>query len=408
MRCRICNNKNLKEFLSLGRSPLANKILAKEDLLSKEPTFPLELCFCAACGLVQLRHVVPPELMFREYPYVSSTTETFKEHFAKMAADVARISEARPGDLVVDIGSNDGLLLKSFQQMGMRVVGVEPASNIASLAIRDGIETVNDFFSEEVVKKIVQGKGKADIVTATNVFTHIDDIHAFARLVKDLMKRDGILVLEVYYLLSILENISFDMVYHEHLSYFTASTLDKFFRLMGMTVFRIEKVGSHGGSLRAYVQIQGGRFKVEESVGDFLATEVKAGMLEFQTYENFAKKIMKVRSDMLSFLDKAMAEGKRVVGYGAPAKATTLLCFCGVGPDKISYIVDENPLKQGKYIPGVHIPVVPPQILDRDVPDYVLILAWNFVDEILRKTQRFRSKETRFFIPIPKLTELGV
>lgn len=407
MRCRICHNNSVEEFLSLGATPLANHFLDQTEIGKKEQTFPLSLCFCSVCGLVQLGHVVPPSLMFREYPYVSSTTDTFRDHFSRMAKEVTNACEVEPNSLVVDIGSNDGILLKPFQRLGMRVVGVEPAANIAALARRNGIETVNEFFDKRVVEKIVETAGQAKIVTATNVFTHVDDIFGFVDSVKALLQKDGAFVLEVYHLLSILENMSFDMIYHEHLSYFTATTLNAFFQRAGMKIFRLEKVPTHGGSLRVYVEFPDGPFHTHNSVEELLSSEKKKGANEIHTYRAFAASVMNMKSGLVEFIDNARASRRRIVGYGAPAKATTLLCFCNIGIDKIPYIVDENPLKQGKYLPGVHIPILAPERLDQDTPDYILILAWNFVDEIMRKIRYHRARGTKFIVPIPRLKEVS-
>ena len=407
MRCRICHNNSLEGFLSLGATPLANQFLDLDEIDKKEQTFPLSLSFCSVCGLVQLEHVVSPSLMFAEYPYVSSTTDTFRDHFSQMAEEVTNVCGVGPNSLVVDIGSNDGILLKPFQKLGMRVIGVEPAANIAALARRDGIETVNDFFDKRVVEKIVKTAGQARIVTATNVFTHVDDIFGFVDSVKALLQKDGAFVLEVYYLLSILENMSFDMIYHEHLSYFTATTLNAFFQRAGMKIFRLEKVPTHGGSLRVYVEFPDGPFQTHSSVEESLSSEEKKGASDIHTYRAFAASVMNMKSGLVEFIDNARASGRRIVGYGAPAKATTLLCFCNIGIDKIPYIVDENPLKQGKYLPGVHIPILAPERLDQDTPDYILILAWNFVDEIMRKIRPHRARGTKFLVPIPRLKEVS-
>jgi len=401
-QCRICSNTELKTFLSLGKTPLANSFLSKDELAGKESTFPLELCFCPKCKLVQLTHIVPAEIMFKDYVYVSSTTLTFQLHFAKMAEDISKDFGLNENSLVVDIGSNDGLLLKGFQKMKVKTIGVEPAANIARLAEQNGIETINDFFNSSSVNEIIKRKGHADIAAAANVFAHVDNIREFAKNVKCLLKKDGVFIIEIQYFVDTLEKMNFDNVYHEHLSYFTLTSLKNFFERDGMKVFKAQRVNSHGGSLRVFVKKMEGKYETDDSVYSTLKYEKGLGIENFKTYEKFADSVNEVKTELIEYVDSIKSRGKNIAGYGAPAKGNTLLNFCGIGKDCIDYIIEDNPLKQGLFAPGTHIPVVSPSMLDEKTPDYVLILAWNFADEILKKTKKYAETGVRFIIPLPK------
>lgn len=402
MECRICGNYELKVFLSLGRTGLANNLLTAEELGNREETYPLDVSLCNKCKLVQLTTIVPPEKMFSNYLYVTSTTQTFKEHFGMMANYLTKMFGLGNKSLVVDIGSNDGLLLKGFKHNGVSVVGVEPAKNIATIANNDGIDTINAFFDEEVVNRILEMYGKADVVTANNVFAHIHNISKLVNNIKKLLKNNGVYIFEVHYLCSLMEKLTFDAIYHEHLSYYTLTPLVKFFKMHDMEIFRVELVSSHGGSLRVFVQKQNGQHKIDHSVIQMLEQEKKKGIGSYETYEKFAKKVYEFRKELTYLLQGIKENGKTIAGYGFPAKATTLLTFCGVGKDTIRYIVDDNPMKQGRFTPVGHIPIVGSRRLDEEKPDYIMILAWNFADEIMRKLDSYKKSGVKFIIPFPK------
>jgi len=402
MKCRICGNNNLKLFLSLGKTPLANSFLSKKDLRKEELSYPLELCFCNVCKLVQLTYVVPPEIMFKNYVYVSSTSNTFKIHFGKMAENISRSFMLNEKSLVVDIGSNDGILLKGFQKMNVQTLGVEPAKNVAKIAEQNGIETINDFFNANVAKQIIERKGQADIVTATNVFAHVDNIEEFTRNIKSLLKKDGIFVIEIQYLVDTIEKMTFDNVYHEHLSYFTLTSLNYFFNKHDMQVFDLQRVDSHGGSLRVFIKKVEGNQDINKEVNEIIKYENNMSIADLSLYQEFADEVYSVKEKLTSYIKDIKKRGKSIVGYGAPAKSTTLLNFCNIGAEYINYIVDDSPLKIGLYAPGTHIPVVDSKKLDEKKPDYVLILAWNFATEILEKTKKYANQGVKFIIPLPK------
>ncbi len=402
MKCWICGIEGVKPFLSLGETALANSYLSKEQLSKPERKFPLEVAFCGNCKLVQLTCVVPPELLFKHYLYVTSTSSTFKIHFTKYAEDVAREFGLGRNSLVVDIGSNDGLLLKGFQKSGVKVVGVEPAENLAELASRDGVETINDYFNSSVVDRILSSKGKADVITANNVFAHTTTIHDIAGNVKRLLKDDGVFIIEAAYFVNMLRDMTFDGIYHEHLFHYSLTPLDFFFRKSGMQIFRVQVVPSHGGSLRVFVKKAESHRPVDVSVAETLEKEKAAGIHDFKTYEGFARRVYKNREKLVRLVRELKSQGKSIAGYGSPAKATTLLSFCNLGSDVIDYIVDDSPLKQGLYLPGMHIPIVSSEMLDKRQPDYVIVLAWNFAEEILKKTKKYADAGVKFIIPVPE------
>ncbi len=402
MNCHICGSSEVKPFLSLGETALANSYLTEEMLAVPEKKFPLEVAFCGNCKLVQLTCVVPPELLFKHYLYVTSTSNTFRVHFTKYAEDVAREFSLGKGSLVVDIGSNDGLLLKGFQKSGVSVVGVEPADNLAELANKDGVETINDYFNDEVVDSLISSKGKADVVTANNVFAHTTTIHEIARNVKRLLKDEGVFVIEAAYFVNMLRDMTFDGIYHEHLFHYSLTPLDYFFRMEGMRIFRVQVVSSHGGSLRVFVKKAESNRAIDASVAEMLENEKKLGIHDFKTYEEFAGRVYINRDKLVKLVRSLKSQGKSIAGYGAPAKATTLLSFCSLGSDVIDYIVDDSPLKQNLYLPGMHIPIVSSEMLDRKQPDYLIILAWNFAEEIMKKTRNYAEKGVKFIVPVPE------
>ncbi len=399
--CQICGNKQLKKIISLGKSPLANNLLSEKEL-DKEELFPLELLHCNQCHLCQLSYIVPPERMFKHYVYLSSTTETFRKHFKEMAESIAKEFNLLPGSLVVDIGSNDGILLKNFQDLGMRTVGVEPAENIAADANKNGIKTIADFFNKETAGKILADEGKASLITANNVFAHVRDIQGVADNVKLLLNPQGILCIEVQYLLDTIKKLTFDNIYHEHLYYYSVISLKNLFERQGMEIFKVIHVDSHGGSIRVFVQKAGGLQPIDISVNKFIEEEKKEGLDKEEIYLDFAKKILAIKENLKEFIKKLKAENKKIVGYGAPAKATTLLNFCELKKNEISYIVEDNKLKHGLMVPGARIPIFSREMLDIDAPDYISIFAWNFADEILKNNAHYASKGVKFFIPVPE------
>ena len=398
--CRICHEEGLHTFLSFGSMPLANSFLREEQLSTPEHCFPLNVCFCDTCGLVQLGYVVDPDIMFRDYVYLTSASEPLKAHFAELAEEIIQGFDIPPRSLVVDIGSNDGTLLQSFKKLGMTVLGIEPAVNINKLAIQLGIETINDFFSERVARMIGTDLGQAKVITATNVFSHVNDLDDFLIGVSSLLANDGIFVIEVPYLVDLLDKMEFDTIYHEHLSYFAirplVSVLDEF----SMNIVKVERINVHGGSLRLYLQKSA--CSLSPSVLELLKLEEELKLDSLETYQKFTEKAGQIKESLLELLKSLKARGPTIVGYGAPAKGNVLLNYCKIGTDILDYLTDTTPFKQGLYTPGMHIPVFPESRFHSAAVDYALLLSWNYADAILQKEEAYRQAGGKFIVPIPK------
>ena len=390
--CRICASPNLKKYLDLGLQPLANS-------LGNHPTkYPLEVLFCEDCSLSQLSVVVNPDLLYKDYPYHSSVSKTFQKHCQAMAVELKQyFPDAEP--LIVDIASNDGCLLNEFKQEGYRVMGVEPAQNLVDSALTKGISTIKGYWGTEATALVPN----ADVITATNVFAHVDDIHSFLNGVRDKLRvySKGIFVLEVPYLPNLIEGNQFDTIYHEHLSYFLLSPLDKLFNSCGMQIFRVDKLAIHGGSIRIYSSPY--NYSIEGSYLDIIQEEKDKGYHFLETYLNFSNNVEFVKRELKELLYQLKLEGKKVMGYGASAKGVGLLNMCKIERDEIESVVDETPAKQGKTIPGLGIPIVGFDCFDVVEPDYIILLAWNFAKELIEKTPRHKERRGKYIIPIPKV-----
>lgn len=398
--CRVCKQKNLTKVLTLGPTPLANAFLSKKQVDIDESFFPLDVYFCNNCSFLQLGHVVSPEVLFNDYVYVSSTSKVFISHFEKFAKDIYKRFKLNSKSLVIDVGSNDGILLKPFKQLGTSVLGIEPAKHIAEVTRRQGIDTIPEFFSVKLAQKIVKEKGKTKIITANNVFAHIDDLDEVIKGLKILLDKKGVFIIEAPYLIDFLEKRYFDLVYHEHLSYWSVSSLITLFKRFNMEIFDVEKVEAHGGSIRVFVGIKG-VFKKEKNVEVFLNLEKKAKLRDKKTYLDYARKVSENKIELLSLLNSLKSQGKRIAAYGAPAKGNTLLNFFSIGTEILDYVVDDSSWKQGLYTPGKRIPVVSSKKMYEDKPDYMLILAWNFAQSIIEMHERYKAMGGKFIIPVP-------
>ncbi len=400
--CRYCDTPLGDPFLDLGAQPLANNLPRRQDADKSEFHCPLAVVKCPKCHLVQLTHSVPANLMFDEYLYVSSTTQTFRTHFAEYATDVRNRLPGKNNPLAVDIGSNDGLLVSCYDKAGMRGVGVEPAKNLAADANKRGVMTLNRYFGEETVREIIAKYGKADAISANNVFAHIDDIQSVARNVRELLADDGFFVIEFAYLATMLEQMFFDMIYHEHVCYIGVTALGFLMERFGMELFDITEVGTHGGSLRVFIQKQGGPRKRTALVDRFLQEEKEKGCLAEKVYKDFGARVLGFKEKLNGMIRELKKQGKSISGYGAPAKASTIINFCALTPREIDYIVDDNPLKQERLIPGRKISIVPSAHLNEHPTDYVIIFAWNFAREIIAKIEPLRGKGVKFIVPLPE------
>ncbi len=401
-RCLVCESFEVREFLDLRETALANEFLKKEDLAKPQPRYPLRVGFCHGCGHVQLKDRVPPGEMFTDYLYLSSASETLKNHLDELSAWVTRRYPLGPEDLVIDIGCNDGTLLKSFQRYGVRVLGVDPARNLAEYSKDSGIPRFVGFFNSSTADQIIGQWGRARVITATNTFPHIPELADFLRGIQTALAREGLFVIEAHYLADLLEQCAFDTVYHEHVSYWALGPMVRLLSPHGLQVVYADRQPIHHGQLRVVIQ-RVGEGKVHPAVTEMLDLEKRQGLGEFETYRQFAQKVLKIKESLRGTLLSLVGQGKRVVGYGAPAKGNTLLGFLEIGPDLLEYIVDKSPLKQGRYTPGHHIPVVPTERLLQDQPDFCLLLAWNFTDEILEQQAEYRRRGGKFILPVPEV-----
>jgi hypothetical protein len=401
-KCILCEQAHVEQFLDLGSTALANKFLSREELSTPEPKYPLKVGFCNACGHVQLMELVPPQAMFDHYLYVSSASDTLKNHLWDLSDEILKRYQLGADDLVIDIGCNDATLLHGFKRYGVRTLGVDPAQNLADLTCENGIERCTALFNSETAKEIISRWGKASIITATNTFPHIQDLPDFIRGIRAVLKPGGAFVIELHYLLDLVEQVAFDTVYHEHVSYWALGPMKQLFESNGMQIVDAERLPLHHGQLRVFVTHEG-KCQVTPRVNQILQTERDRGLARFETYERLADRAMIIKEDLHCTLTALRGEGKRVVGYGAPAKGNTLLSFLEIGPELLEYIADRSPLKQGLYTPGMHIPVVAAERLLADQPDYVLLLAWNFVEEVLDQQSEYRRRGGKFIIPVPEV-----
>lgn len=402
--CIVCNNENVEEFLDLGSTALANKFLTREETLKVEPAFPLKVGFCHDCGHVQLTERVPPHAMFDDYLYMSSASDTLKNHLYDLSDIVVEWGRLTSNDLVIDIGCNDATLLSGFKRHGVRVLGVDPAANLAELTRGNGIDRHVGFFTAESAQQIVKKWGHAKAITATNTFPHIPALRDFVTGIKTALAPGGVFVIEAHYLVDMLDQGAFDTIYHEHVSYWALGPMARLFEDNGMQIVDVERIPLHHGQVRVFVQRKG-EGQVKASVGELLAKEKSLGIHKFETYKGFAKQTQSIKVNLRSTLQELLKSGKKLAGYGAPAKGNTLLCFLEIGPDILSYIADKSPLKQGLFTPGTHIPVVAPDRLLVDQPDYVLLLAWNFADEIMDQQKEYRRRGGKFIIPVPEVVK---
>lgn len=401
--CRLCDSTALETVLELMPTPPGNRVLTKAETLQPQPTFPLVVKFCAACCHVQLGHVVAPEILYRDhYSYVSNTSSVFVEHFRRYAEHAVELCGLKTGDLVIDIGSNDGTGLSFFRDRGMKVLGVDPASDIAATANTRGIETIDAFFNVNLAKRVRAERGGARLVSSHNACAHIDDLGGVVDGVRTLLADDGYFVMEVGYFVDVFSNCWFDTIYHEHLDYHTVAPLVGFFQRHGMHVVAVERIAPQGGSIR--VITRPGTGSPDVSVEELIRLEREHALHQPATIRNLQSKLAGIRGTLRDLLSGLKRDGKTIAGYGAPTKSTTLMLHFGIGADSLDFIVDDNPLKQGCYTPGTFVEIGPAKMLYDRKPDYVLVLAWNFAESIIKQHPDFAG---RFIVPmpIPKIVE---
>ncbi len=401
LNCRMCEGSNLELFLDLGNIPKVDKFLSKDELNDDEPLYPLTVYLCMDCGLAQLGFIVPaPDLFNQNYAYESSTTKNRRENHDNLAESVCENFKLKKKSLVVDIGSNVGVLLNSFQNRGMKTVGVDASSNIVEKANQNGIETLLGFFNNKIVDNIISKYGKASVITATNLFAHVQNYFEFISALKKLLKDDGIFIFQVPHFLKLVQNIEYDTIYHEHVSYFGLKPLMRFFEMHQMEIFDILETDIDGGSIRCFVSHKN-IFTSTSNIIKILNDENKEGIYELDRLKKFENDVIQQKSELIKLLKELKKDGKRIVGVGAPAKGMTLLNYCNIGKDDLEYLTEKSNLKIGKYSPGMHIPIVSDEKLIEDKPDFALILAWNFSEEIMKNLNEYKKLGGKFLIPIP-------
>lgn len=400
--CRMCGSSNLSLVYQLAPSPIGDAYVTADQLNIYQESYPIDMFLCRDCGLAQLLDIIAPEVLYTDYIYLTGSSSEMREHFHKYANQVIECIRPAPDALVVDIGSNDGTLLRQFKNHGLHVIGVEPATEIAQMATENGVKTFPCFFTPELALQIKQEYGPAIIITANNVFANVDDLVSLTEGIRSLMASNGVFVFESFYLADVIENLVFDFIYHEHLSAFSVAPVQRFFQSMGMQLIDVQRIPTKGGSLRYTIQLAGGPRTVSPSVASMLNFEKRFGLYHPETFKAFLIKIDGYKQRTVEFLKTLKNDGKKIAGYGASITGTTLIYHFGIG-EYLDYLIDDNPAKQRRFSPGLHIPVYHPQLLYESKPDYVVILAWRFADEIIQKHNEFIKHGGKFIVPLPEL-----
>lgn len=400
MKCLGCGAKSLEIVLSLGQMPLANALVPPERVGLPEPRYPLEVAFCVECALVQLTESIDPRELFTDYPYFSSYSDTMVEHARVLAHQLLQERSLGPQSFVMEIASNDGYLLQHYARAGVPVLGIDPAKNVAAVATQKGIPTLEEFFGEELAADLRNSGRSADVIHAHNVIAHVPDINGVLRGIKAVLKDGGVAVIETPYVAELVDRLEFDTIYHEHLYYYSLTSLMNLFHRNGLTISSVDRIPIHGGSLRVYAtHIESG--ESDPSVTDLVREEDELGLSRLDYYKTFERDVRQLCGRIQGFLTDLKAGGASLAAYGAAAKGAVLLNACDIGNNVLDFVADRSDHKQGMYMPGVHLPIVPPEMLVSEMPDYVLLLAWNFSEEILNQQKEYRIRGGRFVHPIP-------
>jgi SAM-dependent methyltransferase len=398
--CRACGNRDRREILAFGDMPLSNGLLSKAQLDDVEPRFPLTVLFCPTCSLVQIRETVDPRILFSpEYPYFSSVSDAWLRHCGANALEMLDSRKLGPSSLVVEIASNDGYLLQNYVSRGIPVLGIDPASGPAAAAREAGVPTLEEFFGRHTAESLAADGRRADVVHANNVLAHVADLRGVVEGIRVILKDDGIAVIEVPYVRDLIDHCEFDTIYHEHLCYFSVTALLKLFARCGLVLTDARRISTHGGSLRLVAQRNG---SLSGAVEELLAEEQELGVDRIGYYQDFATRVHAVQGSLVKLLESLRRDGHRIAGYSVSAKGTILLNSAGIDGRLVEYLVDRNRHKHGKYMPGVHLPVYDTaKLLEEPAPEYLLLLAWNFKDEIMRQQREYRNRGGKFIIPVP-------
>ncbi|MEK7458016.1 MAG: class I SAM-dependent methyltransferase [Patescibacteria group bacterium] len=412
-QCRFCLAEGVIGVIDFGNVPLAGGFLkssATAQDFENEKFYPLQICFCPKCYLLQVSDVVATEVLYKDYFYFSSAIKTLVDHFIQYAEEMKQIFPDAGKRLIVELGCNDGVFLKPLKKHGFKVIGVDPATSVVQSLIKEGFTVINNCFTEAVAKGIAKKHGKADVIMTSNSFAHIDNMHDVMKGVKALLKNDGILCIEVHYLGVLLEEAQYDMMYHDHMSYYSLASLSNFFSMYGMEIYDVKMTSIHAGSIRFYVQNKkGGKHKISKVVRDLKKKEKKMGLDKASTYHKFFEYVKKTKKELMVLLATLKKQGKTVVGYGASGRATAIMSFCGITTDHLEYVIDDAPAKQGAYTPGNHLKIRSSEMMHdkKRRPDYCLVFAWSFINEIKKRNLDYLASGGKFIVPLPKVKVIG-
>ena len=403
--CRFCFSSLLTPIINLGYVPLAGGFLKSAQSFEKEHFYPLEISFCNECFLVQSTNVVDKDILFKDYFYRSSAIKTLANHFISTAEEIVSLIEKKSEAMVVEIGCNDGTLIKQILQANIPALGVDPATNIVSPLIKAGMPMINDYFSENLAKKIIKKEGKTDVIFSSNTLAHIENMHDIFKGIKILLKKNGVVIFEVHYLGNLLHETQYDMIYHEHQYYYSLMTLQKFLGQYQLEIFDVKPLSIHAGSMRFYVKNKESKMHtISKNVYDLFAKEKRTKINKSETYLKFSEKIAKTKRDLLKIVKELKKDGKTIAGYGASGRGTIIMNYCGLDEKFLDYVIDDSPAKQGAYTPGNHLKIVNSNILStKQRPDYVILFAWSFYSEIKMKNKDFLKRGGKFIVPLPQV-----